>query len=250
MEAKTKKRLWFAGGLTALLAIAAVVTGMGILQRAPAAVMTVDGEAITQEELAFYIGRSRALVADRFHKQYGADVTAGFWTQDFGGETPRQALLDEAVSALRYDRAVLTDCRERGLADDISFGTFLKNLDKENDRRAKALAAGEVIYGNQAYTREAYFDYVLSNLQIKQREAMEAEGLLKPDDVDLIPFYKEIRDDYAYFRKGDGYLDYGSAKEKVAYLYKEKAYDDYIRARMEKQTVRFDDEAMAGLAIA
>lgn len=64
-------------------------------------------------------------------------MTAGFWTQDFGGETPRQALLDEAVSALRYDRAVLTDCRERGLADDISFGTFLKNLDKENDRRRR-----------------------------------------------------------------------------------------------------------------
>ena len=249
MAGKTQKRLCIAGALTALLAIAAVVIGMVMRQNAPAAVMTVDGEAITQAELEFYIGRSRALVADRFHKQYGAEVTAGFWEREFDHTTPRQALLDKAVSALRYDKAILTDCRERGLVDDISFSTFLKNLDKENDRRAKAAVAGEVIYGNQVYTKEAYFDYVLSNLQIKQREAMESEGLLRPEDVELIPFYKDIRDEYAYFKSGDGYLDYGSAKDKVAYLYKEKVYDDYIRARIEKQTVQTDDKAIAGIAI-
>lgn len=109
MEAKTKKRLWFAGGLTALLAIGAVVTGMGILQRAPAAVMTVDGEAITQEELAFYIGRSRALVADRFHKQYGADVTArvldtGFRRRDAPAGAAGRGGVRPAVRQGRADR--------------------------------------------------------------------------------------------------------------------------------------------------
>lgn len=247
---KNRKRILGIGAaLAAVFAIAAVGIGMGIRSQGSPAVMTVDGEKVTQEELEFFIGRSRALVADDFHKRYGAEMDAGFWDREYEGETPRQALLDQAADNLRYYRAILTDCRERGLVEDISFDTFLENLEKENTRRSQAVADGEVIYGNQAYTRDSYFDYVVSNLQIRQREAMTAEGLLSPEDVELIPFYKEIRDQYAYFKDGDGYLDYGSVRERVAYLYKEQAYESYIRERMEKQVVEIDEQALSATAI-
>lgn len=247
MAGAKKKWMVWAAAAAGLAAIAVIIVVMVMANTGSKAVMTIDGEAVTGQELQFYVNRSRALVADSFYKQYQAEVTEGFWETDFSGQTPGQKLLEEAVSSLRYHRAVFTDCRERGLMDDVSFDAMMTNMAKENARRKTAVEQGEVVYGNEQYTQDTYFDYVLSNLQIRQKEALSAEGILEGDDMKLIPFYKEIRDDYAFFKTEDGTLDYGQARARVAQLYRQKAYDDYIAARVEKQEIHMDEKQLAKL---
>ena len=233
-----------------ILVIAAVVVVMVILGTGKPYVMTIDGEKISQEELEFYINRDKALVADYFHKEYDAQVDKGFWERDYSGEKPKDKLLEEATASIRYYKAILSDCKEKGLIDDISFSYFLKSLEAENERRSKAMENDEVIYGNSQYTRNNYFDYVLSNLQIKQKEIMAEQGLLGAEDIDLIQYYRQIRDQHSEFKTEDGYKDYGEVRNKLILLYKNQKYDDYIMERVAKQNVVIQEENYNAITIA
>lgn len=244
-----KKTVVIIGGFF-VLAIAAVVIAMVVLGTSKPCVMTIDGEKISQEELNFYINRNKALVADYFHKNYDAQVDQGFWERDFSGEQPKDKLLKDATASLRYYKAILSDCKEKKLIDDISFSYFQKSLKVENERRNNAINNGKVIYGNSQYTENNYFDYVVSNLQIKQKELMVEQGLLNPDDTDLIQFYRQIRDQYSEFKSEDGYKDYGDVRNKLILLYKNQKYDEYIMKRVGKQNVVINEEIYRNITIA
>lgn len=103
---------------------------------------------------------------------------------------------------------------------------------------------------NSQYTENNYFDYVVSNLQIKQKELMVEQGLLNPDDTDLIQFYRQIRDQYSEFKSEDGYKDYGDVRNKLILLYKNQKYDEYIMERVGKQNVVINEEIYRNITIA
>ena len=249
MAMKKKKAILVIVGGLFLLAIVAVIVVMAMINANRSVVMKIDGEKITQEEFHFYINRNRAVVADYFHKQYDAKVEKGFWIKDFDGETPKEKLLEEAEKSMRYYKAILADCKEKGLIEDITFSTFHKNLQAENERRETAISENTVVYGNAKYTEDNYFDYLISNLQIKQKEIMSKQGQLNPTDLELIPFYKKIREQDNTFKTADGYKEYADVRAKITLMYKNQMYDEYIFSLVEKQNIEKNQDVYQKIEI-
>lgn len=104
-----------------------------------------------------------------------------------GGQS-KDDILKETIEI--KSKQILT--KEYGIREDITYKTFIKNLDEENERRAKAKLNNEVIYGPEKYSEYQYYTYLL------ERDMTELE--LKIENDESIVNNKAI-DDYYYENK-------------------------------------------------
>lgn len=156
--------------------------------------LAVNGEVITDQELALYVSLNRAIVADYFQRQHGAEYTSGFWRKEYAGEVPLSKL-DEAVKAqLVRTKAELALAKRWDVEPDIGFAHFLKRLDAENERRAAALEANEPVYGPTRFDALSYYDYELALIRNATVEAMLAGGGISVSEEELQLLYEESRE--------------------------------------------------------
>ncbi|MEC0370103.1 peptidyl-prolyl cis-trans isomerase [Paenibacillus chibensis] len=155
------------------------------------AIATVDGMPIAMPEFEKAARRNMSGVLSYFHEKYGAAQTSGFWKSSFGGEVPLAVLKQKAL-----DDAVRTKIRQRIAADegvlgDISYSGFLRGLEQENARRAKAAANHEVIYGPIQYNEDTYFEYVMTNATTAVKRGMLADLRSHAEEQTLKAFYEQ-----------------------------------------------------------
>lgn len=90
---------------------------------------------------------NRALIVDYFKQTYNADYSKDFWSAYYSGENPMQKWINTAQTQLLTKRMELQLAQEAGVVTDISFEGFLKEMERENNRRSQAAANKEVVYG-------------------------------------------------------------------------------------------------------
>lgn len=152
----------------ALLALAAAVTVV-LCATAPVsqykAVAFVEDYPIYAGELMLAIEQIKSDTVMYFMNTYGAAQGKDFWEQEFGGENPREKLIDDALTlAARYkkeqimmlDFGVITE-------KEMSFKAFVREFEAENRERLAADKKGETIYGPVQYTKQGYYDYLHNN---------------------------------------------------------------------------------------
>ncbi|MEC0243811.1 peptidylprolyl isomerase [Paenibacillus dokdonensis] len=135
--------------------------------------------------------RQMSGVLSYFHDRYGAAQTAGFWTSSFGGEVPLRMLKQTAM-----DDAFRMKIRQRIAADedalgDIGYTGFLRQLEQENARRAKAVANHEIIYGPVQYNEDTYFEYMMTNATTAVKRGMLADLRSHAEEQTLTAFYEQ-----------------------------------------------------------
>lgn len=157
-------------------------------------VATVNGEPVATRLFQRRVTRNRARAHIYFGQHYGATDSADFWTTSFGGEVPldwvRRRALDECV---RFKLQQML-ARENGLLQDISYTAFLESLARENERRSRALEAGEPIYGPTQYREDEYFLYVFTNMVIELKRRL-GERPLAPTDEEVRAHYEAVKDE-------------------------------------------------------
>lgn len=179
------------GCLAAILALVLILTHFNY-PSGDEVVATVNGMDITAEELEQHMSQNKAYVITYFQEKYNATVDSSFWDKEYDGVTPysylRQTALDE-LTKYKIEQKLAVD---HGLLkqEDMSYKAFLKQLEEENETRKQKIANGEVVYGASSYTKESFFGYTYSNLQLKLQEVMskENEPLFISDD-DLKKWY-------------------------------------------------------------
>ena len=138
-------------------------------------VAKVNGEVVSVREFERRIIRNRALAYNYFRQKYGAQDSADFWTTSYSGEVPvewiRKKALDECVR-IKIEQAL---ARDKSVVGDISYTAFLDSLDRENERRRKALAAGQPIYGPQQYKEDEYFTYLFNNMLVELKRRLSQQ---------------------------------------------------------------------------
>lgn len=234
----------------ALCALAAAVTVVCVIMNREnsAALVTVDGEKVYAEEMEFYILQERASVIQRFSDENSVLSDKAFWTEEQNGETPAEVLIESALEVLRLDKALLVDCEKRGLCGRLDFNRIKENMEAENKERSEAVKEGRPVYGVSEFNLSTYFDYLKTNLRIKQKEQLSEEKLFETDEIALKQFYGTVRDTDPLFKnKEGGYRPYSEVHAKVKYLYEEKIYSDYMKKLTEKQNVTRDDAALLRL---
>lgn len=150
---------------------------------ADAWVAKVNGEPISAGLFRRRLMRNRAAAYRFFGQQYGVSDSADFWTTPHDGESPLEWLkkrtLDDCVRIVIEQ----TLARKHGVLSDISYSAFLQALERENERRRRALAVGEPIYGPQQYREDEYFDYLFANMVIELKRRLSAGEFATSDDV-------------------------------------------------------------------
>lgn len=163
--------------------------------------MYVNGEPVTVREFRQRMEYDyRALTIDHFTRNWGAEADKEFWDKEFDGITPREYLKEKTIESCALIKLQTLKMKEMGILEDISYQSFLQDLETENQRRKEITESGGVIYGPQQYSENEYFEYVFSNLREDLKEQMAAELGWNTED-NLKEYYERYKD--TYYRYSD-----------------------------------------------
>lgn len=181
------------------LALAAlVVTGVTMLgHRAgeTTEVASLDGHPVTRDELLFHMRRLAPTVQNELRNKYNL-VGANNWNAKAGDKTALQRLETRALDEIRRDKTTLVLAKEQGLVDSVDHADFLAGLAQENESRAKAVAAGQTVYGVVEFSPEEYYTHRLTELTtaLKKRLSADADDPLQVTDAEVRHAFDADRD--------------------------------------------------------
>jgi len=135
-------------------------------------VATINGEPVTLREFMLHARSLRSLVISEYKIRFGVEYNGGFWTHNFGGKTPLEALKTRTLDTLISVKIQQLSARKAGIVSDISYQGFLAALDTENVRRLAAKQSGKVIYGPVQYSEEVYYNYLFSSMVNSLKESL------------------------------------------------------------------------------
>ena len=147
---------------------------------------TVNGEAVTAEEIDYFKSRCRADIINDFAEKYGVKDFSDFWERDFDGTTPSAELEKAALSQAAEAKIKLVMMRENGVYDDISFAGLKKKAEQYN-------AEHENVQGSVGITSidmSGFYTYYVSTGEMELKNIL-AEGELKPTDAELAAAEKD-----------------------------------------------------------
>ncbi len=151
-----------AGVCAALVAL--VVTGTVVFGQSTERVAAIDGHAVTRDELLFHMRRLAPEVQNEYQLR-------GDWTA-----TALQRLTTRALDEIWRDKTMLVLAKEHGLVKSVEHSDFLAEAAAENERRAKAIARGETVYGIAKFSPEQYYTHRLTELRTSLTQRLSAEA--------------------------------------------------------------------------
>ncbi|HEX6358124.1 hypothetical protein [Actinophytocola sp.] len=169
----------FAGSLVAVVAL--VVTGVVLANRGDE-VATIDGHTVTRDELIFHMRRLEPTVRNEL--------------RDADDKTVLQRLETRALDEIWRDKTTLVLAKEQGLVDSVDYADFVADLSDENDSRAKAVAAGQTVYGVTNFSLEEYYTHQLTEIttSVKERLSEKAGDPLWVTDAEVRHAFDTDRD--------------------------------------------------------
>ncbi len=163
-------------------------------------VAKVNGDPISVALFTRRLAANRSSAYLRFSGGEKGAIGEDFWTKKHDGETPAEWLKRRTLEDCVRIKVELGIGKKYGLIPDTSYATFLKALDRENERRRAALARGEPIYGPEQYGEREFLLYTLNNLRLAVQSKLAEEGP-QPSEKELREFYETVKG--MYFRLGD-----------------------------------------------
>ena len=152
-------------------------------------VAQVNGQPITERLFRHILQRTRSEVLREFAPQA---LGPGFWSTPVKGRIPGEVLKNYTLSECVCIEIQIRLAHEKGLLQHPGCDAILDELPLENQRRARAIQAGQVIHGPSQFTEQTLFTYRFSNLQIRLKEILGAKELA-PDPMELKRAYSRAQ---------------------------------------------------------
>lgn len=166
-------------------------------------VFTVDNIEVFYEEFNLHLQNKKALTANYFKEEYDVDFNDKFWTSTYHGENPTEYVKKQALDDLLEIKVEQMLMKENNIIQDISYHTFLENLQEENQKRKSDFENEKTIYGSTQYDTLEYYNYEhhINWQRLVGGKSKEFENELS--DHTFNEFYWEIREDY--FKQPDSF---------------------------------------------
>ncbi|MFC5470565.1 peptidylprolyl isomerase [Cohnella suwonensis] len=195
-RAKNRYRVYGFALVAAVLLIAAAFLTMAAFANGKPALggvaLQVNGEPVETEEWRQAVLRHRAAVYAELQPLSSQTDPTKFWRTKIGEETPLERLHRVALEELVRIKVQQQLAKREGLLADSTYAVFLKDLEKENQRREKAVEKGEVIFGPLRYDEVSYYDMkqgeLTASLQEKLYPASDAS------DERIAAYYEENKE--------------------------------------------------------
>lgn len=189
-------------------------------------VMTIDGEAVSRREFDMYLSKNTGDIYHHFYQAYGVEDGEGFWQGSYGGERPLAMLKEKALKELLKVKIEQIMAKEEGLTKDVGYEAFLLKYSAENERRKKAVANNEVIYGPVQYEEAQYYFYLHSYMLSDLKDIFQKEGR-RVTEAEIADFYEKEKENR--FRIQDKVT-----LEAVTVRWEDVAYKEAARKEAEK----------------
>lgn len=165
-----------------------LLSGFKYFSKEDAVVLYVSNEEVTVREFNRVMQDKKAVVYEYFKSKY-SPKEEDFWNKSFNGEVPLDLLKKQVIDECVRIKVQQILAKEKGVLSDISYRTFLKDFEKENNRREKAYKNKEIIYGPIKFKESDYFNYSLSKAVISLKEKLKEKEIII-DDRRLEEYYK------------------------------------------------------------
>ncbi|MCR8660413.1 hypothetical protein [Paenibacillus endoradicis] len=163
-------------------------------------VFTIDTYEVKEAEFNAILQEKKALTTSYFKQTYNVDYSENFWTTTYEGENPleyaKQQVMDQLL-LLKIEQILM---KENEIVSDISYDSFLKNLEIENIDRQNKIKNNEPIYGPKVYGTLEYYSYLHSINYQKLVDKLTQEALAVLSDDAIQQMYEEMKQ--LYFHKG------------------------------------------------
>lgn len=154
----------------------------------------VNGEKIETAELMLFASMNKAEVVKYFADKYDAEYTSDFWNSVYGGENPRDILLETSMEELVPYKLKQKLAKKNDILESCDYSDFLVRLEQENTQRKQKKESGGVVYGVTEYTPAAYYKDSMAKLEIELKKIWTEK--LDPSEKELLAYYEEIKDGY------------------------------------------------------
>lgn len=155
----------------------------------------VNGLPLAAAELRHSLKRQRAVVMDEFKRTYGVRGDAGFWHADNNGQSPAAMAKERALEEAVRTKLLLELAASHGLVPGASYEELLAEMERENERRQAALAAGQPIYGPVRFDEDGFADFYIGRIKA-ELPARLAGAELAVTDEQLRGYYERVKDDW------------------------------------------------------
>lgn len=190
---KMKKRWLFI-----FAAVTAVLAAITILLPS-SSVLYVEGIAVSEDEVDFFMSREKSAAYAHFADQYHADTSdRNFCETKFGGVTPNEYARERAVGAVVDSKNILLLAEGEGLDGSLTYSEIQKDWEDFVASRKKSVEDSGIVYGPVEMTFSDYYSYYISNVKLELFERYKADNPVQ--DWELETYYEEHRD---LFAQGD-----------------------------------------------
>lgn len=181
--------------LAAVAVLIMVISWIILGRRIAENVGTINNYQVSMEEFQLYANQQVNAVGAWFYQNYGADVNQeDFWDTEFGGETPKNKLIESTKQKITEANIILISAKEYDLGYEADFDITKKAFVDENQDRENKTESGVVIYGPEQYSMEQYLAYV--------QEAAIDDLKTYLLDNELAPSEEQLREAYESLDKG------------------------------------------------
>ncbi|MEV4364775.1 hypothetical protein [Nonomuraea sp. NPDC049625] len=177
-------------------ALAALVLGGVALAQRTDEVASLDGHAVTRDELLFHMRRLTPQVENELRNRYRLQGAID-WNAKAGDRTALERLAARALDEIRRDKTALVLAKEQHLIGSVDHADFLAELAAENERRADAIARGQVVYGLAEFSPEEYYSHRLTGLTTGLKQRLSANGPLRVTDAEVRRAFDADRDSWS-----------------------------------------------------
>lgn len=184
--------------VSAALSIAALMANRS--DDANCVVAEINGAPVTSNELKFFMNKHQLEVTAYFQQKYKANINDNFWLRNYAGEIPIAILRERAIRSCIALKVKQGAALKQGLIGDYNYESFIKNLQKENERRAEKKRKGEVFYGPEKFSADTYLAFSVGLIDVEMMNKL-GEKELKPSETALMDYYHLNKE--KLFKKSD-----------------------------------------------
>ncbi|MFV0412867.1 MAG: hypothetical protein ACK5L3_06280 [Oscillospiraceae bacterium] len=179
-----KRLFWCAAALTIAFSLAAALLfgpGQNVAAR-------VNGLPIYRQELAMYAAERKAALAAEFAAQQGLEsFGSAFWDTEYGGQTPREALLNAALEDAVRAKVIQQQAALRGITAPADFREVEAALEQEN--QARSAKEGLSAYGPSSMSLYEYNAYLMAQTENDLKTALLNGELAPTEEEQRAAFY-------------------------------------------------------------
>lgn len=185
----------------------------------------VGGEPVTEEEFGFYLQKVTPVVRETLQRESQRESQKEMqefkWSNKVNGKIGYEYLAEEAKKYAVSFKVIQREAKALHLVSNTDYSWLMRQREQENKERKAKKEQGETVYGVVEYSKEEYYNYFNSNLELRYQEKLINDAVLTVTEEESRTCYEA---NLSYFDN----QTYDTVRDSAKKLALEEKYKKYL----------------------